>query len=206
MALYNDGRVRSGAYRRYDGVQVDVLYVTEDIDTGAEILVCRDAERRIYAITKQSFLAQTEWQGKFVSKYQPLAPESEQPERRPRQAVDYQSYAKDLCEHFAEDFRKYKLCAEQKQYFIPREDFLAIKEDINFLSNCLKTVLAPYNALFKGRFIEGMSIRRYAEASGTNRGSVDYAQKKLFAALASELKARDEADGKCRLAAPKMGE
>ena len=203
MAVYEENSVRPGPYRRYDGVQVEVLYVTSDIDTGGEIIVCRDAQRKVYTITLQSFLARTAWEGLFVTKYQPLEQEASASQRRPRQAEDYYSYAKDLCEHFAEDLRQYKLCVEQKQLFMPKEDFLAIKEDMGFLSNCLKTVLAPYNNLFKGRFMEGKSIRKYAEATGSNRGSVDYMQRKLFTVLAAELQARDEADGKTRLAAPK---
>lgn len=203
MAVHEEIRVRPGPYRRYDGVQVEVLYVTSDIDTGAEIIVCRDAQRKIYTITLQSFLARTAWDGMFVTKYQPIEQDVSHPHRRPRQAEDYYSYAKDLCEHFAEDLRQYKLCVEQKQLYMSKEDFRAIKEDMGFLSNCLKTVLVPYSALFKGRFMEGKSIRKYAEATGTNRGSVDYMQRKLFTVLAAELQARDEADGKIRLAAPK---
>ena len=203
MAVHEENVPRTGPYRRYDGVHVEVLYITTDIDTGAEMIVCRDDQRKVYTITRQSFLARTAWEGKFVTKYRPLEQHPSQQSRRPRQAEDYYGYAKDLCEHFAEDLRQYKLCVEQKQFFMPKEDFLAIKEDMGFLSNCLKTVLAPYNALFKGRFMECQSIRKYAEATGTNRGSVDYLQRKLFTVLAAELQARDESDGKIRLAAPK---
>jgi len=196
--------VRPGPYLRYDGVQVDVLYVTKDIDTGKDILVCRDGERHIYTITVQSFLARTEWQGRFVTKYKAMrVPEEETlPQRRPRQATDYASYAKDLSEHFAEDYRTYRLCVDQKQYYIPKEDFHAIKEDVAFVTNCLKTVLSPYNAFFKGRYMEEMSIRKYAQVSGKNRGSVEYTQKKFLSALTIELQRRDETDGKIRLAAP----
>lgn len=201
MAATNS--LRPGQYLRYDGMQVEVLYLTRDIDTNQETVVCRDAERNIYTITAQSFLARTEWQGRFVTKYKPQSrPEGENTHRRPRQATDYAAYAKDLCEHFAEDYRTYRLCVDQKQYFIPREDFQAIKEDVAFVTNCLKTVLSPYNAFFKGRFMEEMSIRKYAQATGTNRGSVEYTQKKLLAALTQELQRRDETDGKVRLAAP----
>ena len=201
MASRGLSQVSPGMYLRYDGTQVEVLYITKDIDTGTETLLCRDGEYRVYTITMQSFLARTEWQGRFVTKYKALRSPEDVPasERRPRQAADYYSYAKDLCEHFSEDLRKYKLCVDQKQYFIPKEDFYAMKEDINFLNRCMRTVLSPYNALFKGRFIDGLSIRKYAEATGKNRGSVDYEQKKLFAALAQELQTRDEAEDKCRL-------
>ena len=47
--------------------------------------------------------------------------------------------------------------------------------------------------------MDGLSIRKYAQAHNLNRGSVDYIQKKLFSALAAELKARDVSDGRCRL-------
>jgi hypothetical protein len=196
--------VHPGSYQRYDGVQVEVIYVTEDIDTGREILVRRDENRNIYTITLQSFQARTEWQGLFVTKYKPLElpSESKHPYHRPRQAADYDGYAKDLCEHFAEDYRNYRLCVDQKQYFIPKEDFQAIKEDVAFVTQCLKTVLSPYNGFFKGRYMEEMSIRKYAQHSGKNRGSVEYTQKKFLSALAYELQRRDETDGKIRLAAP----
>ena len=203
MAVHEETVIRPGPYRRYDGMQVELLYITADIDTGAEVIVCRDAQRKIYTITRQSFLARTAWEGMFVTKYHPLEQQLPRIDRHPRQAEDYYSYAKDLCEHFTEDLRQYKLCVEHKQLFIPKEDFLAIKEDVSFLSNCLKTVLAPYSSLFKGRFIEGQSIRKYADATDTNRGSVDYMQRKLFTVLAAEPQARDESDGKVRLAAPK---
>ena len=206
MALPEE--VRPGSYLRYDGVQVEVLYLTKDIDTEKEMLVCRDADRKIYTISLLSFLARTEWQGRFVTKYRPLGgPENrEEPQRRPRQATDYASYAKDLCEHFAEDYRTYRLCVDQKQYFIPKEDFLAIKEDVAFVTTCLKTVLSPYNAFFKGRFMEGLSIRKYAATVGKNRGSVEYIQKKMMAELTEALRLRDETDGRIRLAAPKAEE
>lgn len=195
-------QVRPGPYQRYDGIQVDVLYVTEDVDTGRETLVCRDENRNIYTITLQSFLARTEWQGRFVTKYKALDVPQETQHHRPRQTTDYEAYAKDLCEHFAQDYRNYRLCVDQKQYFIPKEDFVAIKEDAAFMTLCLKTVLSPYNDFFKGRYMEEMSIRKYAESCGKNRGSVEYIQKKFLAALARELQRRDETDGKIRLAAP----
>ena len=68
-----------------------------------------------------------------------------------------------------------------------------------FLGNALKTILADYQDYFRERFVDGLSIRKYAEAHRLNRGSVDYLQKKFFSALARLLKERDKADGKCRL-------
>lgn len=44
-----------------------------------------------------------------------------------------------------------------------------------------------------------VSVRKYAEAHNMNRGSVDHLNRKFIAELAAALKARDEADGVCRL-------
>ena len=78
----------------------------------------------------------------------------------------------------------------------------ATAEDLQFLDNAMKTVLSEYRDSFRERFVEGLSIRKYAEAHQLNRGSVDYLQKKFFSALARLLKERDEAEGKCRLRKP----
>lgn len=85
---------------------------------------------------------------------------------------------------------------------ITRSGFAKLKEDLQFLDNALKTVLAEYKDYFQKRFVDGLSIRKYAEAHGLNRGSVDHLQKKFFTALAQLLKERDEAEGKCRLSQP----
>ena len=42
-------------------------------------------------------------------------------------------------------------------------------------------------------------MRKYAEAHNMNRGSVDHLNRKFIAELAAALKARDDADGVCRL-------
>ena len=118
-------------------------------------------------------------------------------------APTYLAYAKDLCENYRFDSAKYRLCMNEKRYAaITRSDFVKLKEDIQFLDNALKTVLQDHQAYFQERFVDGLSIRKYAEAHQLNRGSVDYQQKKFFSALASLLKERDEAEGTCRLRKP----
>ena len=99
---------------------------------------------------------------------------------------------------------KYKRLMNMKisETAITRSDFAKLKEDLQFLDNALKTVLAVYRDYFQERFVVGLSIRKYAEAHQLNWGSVDYLQKKFFSALARLLKERDEADGKCRLRKP----
>ncbi len=183
-----------------------------------------------YTITKKSFCERVERNGKMAYKYsrrtqqkidyqrvqiQELNRMPEPKIRRPKPQLDeydnrgyrrsktYYAYAKDLCEHYLIDHRKHQLCIERKKYIcISKAEFTAMTEDIVFLQQCLKTVLRDYNAFFKERFWDRLSIRKYAQAHNINRGSVDYIQKKMFTALAAELKARDEADGVCRLCDP----
>lgn len=118
-----------------------------------------------------------------------------------RHAGTYTDYAKDLCTNYKTDLRKYNLCVAQKQYIgvWGKEEFDMLKEDLAFLNDCLKTVLKSYGAYFRERYIEGKSIRKYAEAHEMNRGSVDHLHRKFIAELAAALKARDDADGICRL-------
>ena len=123
--------------------------------------------------------------------------------REYQQSLTYHAYAKELCENYTFDWNKYHLCVKEKRYAaITRSDFAKLKEDLQFLDNALKTILSEYRDYFRERFVDGLSIRKYAEAHQLNRGSVDYLQKKFFSALTRLLKERDEADGKCRLRKP----
>ena len=72
-------------------------------------------------------------------------------------------------------------------------------EDHRFMKGCLDTVLEEYREYFQERYIDGLSIRKYADKHGLNRGSVEHIERKLIGALAVELKQRDEADGIIRL-------
>ena len=129
--------------------------------------------------------------------------EEEYDSRRYQQSLTDLTYAKDLCENYNFDRSKYRLCVNEKRFAaITRSDFTKLKEDLQFLENALKTVLSEYQDYFRERFVEGLSIRKYAESHQLNRGSVDYLQKKFFSALARLLKERDEAEGKCRLWKP----
>ena len=138
-----------------------------------------------------------------VRKRQRPQPDVAYDSREYQQADTYCAYAKDLCEHYNFDRNKYRLCMKEKRYAaITQSDFAKLKEDLQFLDDALKTVLATYQDYFQERFVEGLSIRKYAEAHQMNRGSVDYLQKKFFTALASLLKERDETEGICRLRNP----
>ena len=138
-----------------------------------------------------------------VRKIRPRQMEEEYDARAYQQAATYHAYAKDLCENYNFDRNKYRLCVKEKRFAaITRSDFAKLKEDLQFLDNALKTVLLEYRDYFRERFVEGLSIRKYAEVHQLNRGSVDYLQKKFFSALARLLKDRDEAEGRCRLRKP----
>ena len=138
-----------------------------------------------------------------VRKRQRLQPDEAYDSHEYQQSLTYYAYAKDLCEHYNFDRNKYRLCVKEKRFVaITKSDFAKLKEGLQFLDNVLKTVLVTYQGYFRERFVDGLSIRKYAEAHQLNRGSVDYQQKKFFSALASLLKERDEAEGICRLLKP----
>lgn len=115
-------------------------------------------------------------------------------------AAAYYEYAKALCEGYRFSQTKYDLCVREKRYIgISKENFRELKHDLFFLKNCLETVLNEYTEYFEARFMNGLSIRKYAQAHGLNRGSVDHLQRKFFTALARALKERDETEGHDRL-------
>ena len=141
--------------------------------------------------------------GGAVRKNQAQQMDEEYDSRAYQQAATYHAYAKELCENYNFDRSKYRLCVKEKRFAaITRSDFAKLKEDLQFLDNALKTVLAEYCDYFQERFVVGLSIRKYAEAHQLNQGSVDHLQKKFFSALARLLNERDEAEGKCRLSQP----
>lgn len=70
------------------------------------------------------------------------------------------------------------------------------------MRDALKMVLVIYRGYFQERFVEGLSMRKYAEAHHINRGSMDYLQKKFLFALARLLKERDEVERIYRLRKP----
>lgn len=114
--------------------------------------------------------------------------------------ASYYDYAKKLCEQYRFCVKKYRLCVAEKRYIgISKSDFIALKEDLTFLKNCMKTVLRDYKEYFDERFVHGLSIRKYAKAHNLNRGNVDYMQRKFFSVLAGLLHERDVTDGKNRL-------
>lgn len=138
-----------------------------------------------------------------VRKRQRQQMDEEYDSREYQQSLTYLAYAKDLCENYNFDRSKYRLCVKEKRFAaITRSDFAKLKEDLQFLDNAMKTVLAEYKDYFQERFVDGLSVRKYAAAHQINRGSVDHLQKKFFSALARLLKERDEAEGKCRLRKP----
>lgn len=64
--------------------------------------------------------------------------------------------------------RKNRFCVKEKRYIaIIQDDLAKLKVDLHFLDNALKTVLAKYRNYFQKRFVEGLSIRRYAAATSS---------------------------------------
>ena len=127
--------------------------------------------------------------------------DDEYAERAIRCSRTYYEYAKDICENYRMDLRRYKLIRERKQYIgiSNREAYQAMCEDLAFAQQSLKTVLNDYANLFRKRFSEGLSIRKAADAMQQNRGVIERRQAALYRAFAQLLQQRDEADGVCRL-------
>ena len=182
-------RICAGYYRRYGGKVVYVVSLATGADTGEATVIWTSYPfadvPRYYTSSKKSFCAFVEVNGERKAKYKRLL--------NMRISADAVERLED------EGFR----CIKEKRYAaITRSDFAKLKEDLQFLDNAMKTVLSEYKNYFQERFVEGLSIRKYAEAHQLNRGSVDYLQKKFFSAMARLLKERDEAEGKCRLRKP----
>ena len=127
--------------------------------------------------------------------------DDEYAERAIRCSRTYYEYAKDICENYRMDLRRYKLIRERKQYIgvAGRKEYRAMCEDLAFIQQSLKTVLNDYADLFRKRFSEGLSIRKAADAMQQNRGVIERRQAALYRAFAQLLQQRDEADGVCRL-------
>ena len=127
--------------------------------------------------------------------------DDEYAERAIRCSRTYYEYAKDICENYRMDLRRYKLIRERKQYIgiSNREAYQAMCEDLAFAQQSLKTVLNDYANLFRKRFSEGLSIRKAADSMQQNRGVIERRQAALYQAFAQLLQQRDEADGVCRL-------
>ncbi len=220
-------RIFAGYYKRYDGMPFYVVDVVQDLETGQEVVICRNnLERKNYfTLTKEAFCAKIDYNGKMIKKYfratrrekighweseelvddgyrPPIRHENKEDRTRfRRHSKTYREYAKDLCDWYKIDLRCYQLCQKTKRLVgvMDKKDLFILKEDLRFLHNCLKTTLKDYAEYFKERFIDGKSIRKYGEEHGLNRGSVDYIQKKMITELAKNLEDRDKADGKSRL-------
>ena len=114
--------------------------------------------------------------------------DDEYAERTIRCSRTYYEYAKDICENYRMDLRRYKLIRERKQYIgvSNREAYQAMCEDLAFAQQSLKTVLNDYADLFRKRFSEGLSIRKAADAMQQNRGVIERRQAALYRAFAQQ--------------------
>ena len=101
--------------------------------------------------------------------------DDEYAERAIRCSRTYYEYAKDICENYRMDLRRYKLIRERKQYIgiSNREAYQAMCENLAFAQQSLKTVLNDYADRFRKRFSEGLSIRKAADAMQQNRGVIE---------------------------------
>lgn len=112
----------------------------------------------------------------------------------------YYEYARDICKNYKKDLEAINECITLKRYIsLSKDNFHKAYEDIKLVKSSIGTVLKDYKEFFHEHFVQGISIRKYAERHGINRGSVELIQKKLFKELAAILYQRDVSEGKCRI-------
>ena len=173
-----DRRICAGYYRRYDGKVVYVVSLATDADTGEEIVIWTTypfaAVPWYYTSSKKSLCAFVEVNGEQKAGYKWLL----------NTKISGEAIERLTEEGFRGPVRKRQRPQLDEAY------------------DSRKYQHSPYQNYFRERFVDGLSIRRYADAHQLNRGSVDYQQKRFFSALACLLKERDEAEGTCRLLKP----
>lgn len=204
-------KIWRGYYLRYDGKLVCVVALIENADTGEQLVLCRQnapKKQHYYAVGRQSFLETVEIGGKSVPRYRRCSrtrtvseaearlayeqsgeypPEEAVRKKAPAAAAPNScAYAKFMCESYLHDLRLYRAGISGTD----EEEYSRAGENVQFLQEILGGALREYAAYFRERFVEGLSIRKYAEKHGLNRGSVAYIQKKFFAALARCLEER----------------
>ena len=120
--------------------------------------------------------------------------------RRYQSSPTYYEYARDICKNYKKDIEAINECIKLKRYLsISKEDFYKAHEDVKLLKSSIATRLKEYKEFFHEHFVQGISIRKYAERHGINRGSVELIQKKLFKEFAAILYERDVSEGKTRI-------
>ncbi len=211
--------------RLTDGLRFYVVDVVKDLETEQEVIICKKVSHKEYGtyftLTREAFCSKIIFEGVKRNKYyrevqrygmseldrcdlerdgyrKPIVKQSKFDKiRECRQNYNYLAYAKDICEWYTIDLKNYQLSIGQKRImgFGRKKDFLAAKEDLKFLSNCLKTTLLNYANFFEEHYAEKVSLRKYAEKHQLNRGSVDYIKKKFLTAFSLELEKRDLSDG-----------
>ena len=120
--------------------------------------------------------------------------------RKYQSSPTYYEYARTICKKYKNDLDAINECIALKRYVaLSKEDFNKAYEDVKLIKASISTTLRDYKEFFHERFVQGVSIRKYAEQHGINRGSVELIQKKLFKELAAILYQRDISEGKTRI-------
>lgn len=212
MGLGTMKNIWNGYYLRSDGRLVYVIDTVRNIDTGEQVVVCRyggPKEQHYYVVGKSTFTETLEENGRRVPRYRRISSSRTLSEVAAEQAFvrsgeyppawtvrkkkphgrntgdPYILYAKGICESYLRDIR---LCREGASVQAAEGDYEHARERVHLLEQCMGGPLSGYAAYFRERFVEGKSIRKYAEEHGINRGSVDHIQKKFYSALAEYLR------------------
>ena len=196
MGKQHNRRIFAGFYKRYDNKYIYVVAVVPDVDTGSQVVIFHEGidacECKYYSMTKQSFCEKVEVDGEWVDKFT----------RQPQIRITDTHIQNLIDGGFSGPVRKKTpkdedLLVYESRRYRRAETYTDYAKD---LCTNYKIDLRRYNlCVAQKRYIKGKSVRKYAEAHSMNRGSVDHLNRKFIAELAAALKARDDADGVCRL-------
>ena len=222
-------RIFAGYYKRYDGgLHFYVIRVVSDLITGEDVILCRKDsfnDFSYFVLSRKEFDTKVNCGGKKIKKYyrntrqNPISDKAlediemdgfpttirrtykEDKMHHTRMSRTYEEYAKELLEWYKHDLEACMLTKKTGKIvgMASVEDYPIIVEDVKFLNQCFKTTLKDFLPFFQERFMEGKSIRKYAEDHNINRGSVEYQQKRLIVALSNLLFDRDAVEGVCRV-------
>lgn len=229
MTETQDKRIFAGYYQRYDGQIIYVVMTLKDADTKKDMVVFQPyhlgSHGKHTVMSKESFCEMLEIDGETVPKFKrrtqhPIDADMDEYQRekgfrgpisRNREGIrsvireyqrchTYLEYAKDIIDHYGEDLKTFELCIKTKKYvgILPNQ-FPLLKEDLKYLQDCIDTVLNEYKEFLNEKYAKELSIRKYAELTGLNRGSVEYKQKKFYHDFADQLRLRDESEHISRL-------
>ena len=84
--------------------------------------------------------------------------------RKYQSSPTYYEYARTICKNYKNDLDAINECIALKRYVaLSKEDFNKAYEDVKLIKASISTTLRDYKEFFHERFVQGVSIRKYAD-------------------------------------------